>query len=150
MATAFRFDTVRAMPLAGLDRVSGRLEVITKGGKAMKGRLDPNAMAHVRAYLRLRPETDSPQLFVTEMGKGLSYWGGRMIWRRIQRRSGVKRLGSHLVRHTFAQTMARKGAPIADIQDVLGHTSGKMARHYAGEARKTAAAELMAKYSLAG
>jgi integrase len=64
--------------------------------------------------------------------------------------SGVKRLGSHLVRHTFAQTMGRKGAPIADIQDVLGHTSDKRARHYAGEARKVAAAELMAKYSLAG
>jgi site-specific recombinase XerD len=79
MATALRFDTVRSLPLAALDRVSGRLEVTTKGGKEMKGRLDPNAMAHVRAYLRLRPETDSPQLFVTEMGKGLSYWGGRMI-----------------------------------------------------------------------
>jgi hypothetical protein len=59
-------------------------------------------------------------LFVTATGKGLSYWGGRMLWRRVQRRSGVKRLGSHLVRHTFAQTIARKGAPIADIQDVLG------------------------------
>jgi len=150
MATAFRFDTVRSLPLAALDRVSGRLEVITKGGKEMKGRLDPNAMAHLRAYLRLRPETNDPQLFVTDTGKGLSYWGGRMIWRRIQRRSGVKRLGSHLVRHTFAQTMARKGAPMADIRDVLGHTSDKMARHYAGEARKAAAAELMAKYSLAG
>jgi integrase len=51
------------------------------------------------------------------------------------------------VRHTFAQTMARKGAPIADTQDVLGHTSDKMARHFAGEARK--AAELMANYGLA-
>ena len=94
MATAFRFDTVRSLPLAALDRVSGRVEVITKGGKEMKGRLDPNAMAHLRAYLRLRPETNSPQLFVTEEGNGLSYWGGRMIWRRIQRRSGVKRLGA--------------------------------------------------------
>jgi integrase len=113
-------------------------------------RLDPNAMAHVRAYLRLRPVTNSPQLFVTEKGNGLTYWGGgRMIWRRIQRRSGVKRLGGHLVRHTFAQTMARKGAPIADIQDVLGHTSDKMARHYAGEARKAAAAEPIATHSLA-
>ena len=115
----------------------------------MKGRLDPNAMPHVRADLRLRPRTNSPQRFVTEEGSGLSDWGGRMIWRRIQRRSGVKRLGSHLVRHTFAQTMARKGAPIADIQDVLGHTSDKSARHYAGQARKAAAAELMAKDSLA-
>ena len=72
-----------------------------------------------------------------------------MIWRRIQRRSGVKRLGSHLIRHSFGQGMARAGASIADIQDVLGHESDKMARHYAGEARKFAAANLMTKYSLA-
>ncbi|HEY3059285.1 MAG TPA: tyrosine-type recombinase/integrase [Chloroflexota bacterium] len=66
----------------------------------------------------------------------------------IQKRSGVKRLGSHLV-HSYAQNMARKGAPVADIQDVLGHESDKMARHYAGEARKFATADLMAKCSLA-
>jgi hypothetical protein len=57
-------------------------------------------MAHVRACLRLGPETTSPQLFVAEEGIGLSYWGGRMIWRRIRQRSRVKRLGSHVVRRT--------------------------------------------------
>jgi hypothetical protein len=36
--------------------------------------------------------------------------------------------------------MAQQGAAIADIQDVLGHESDKMAGHYAGEARKFAAA----------
>jgi len=34
--------------------------------------------------------------------------------------------------------------------DVLGDESDKMARHYAGEARKFAAATLMTKYSRAG
>jgi integrase len=37
----------------------------------------------------------------------------------------------------------------ANIQDVLGHESDKMARHYVGPARKFATAELMTKYSLA-
>jgi integrase len=59
-----------------------------------------------------------------------------MIWRRIQKRSGVKRLGSHLIRHSSGQGMARAGALIADIQDVLDHESDKMARHYPGEGRK--------------
>lgn len=148
MATAFRFDTVRAMPLAALNRITGEVEVVTKGGKVMQGKLDPKALAHVRSYLRLRPETNSPAMF-TDTGRALSYWGGRMIWRRIQRRSGVRRLGSHLIRHSFGQGMARAGAAIADIQDVLGHESDKMARYYAGEARKFAAANLMSKYSLA-
>ena len=46
--------------------------------------------------------------------------------------------------------MARAGVSIADIQDVVGHESDKMARHYAGEARKFAATNLMTTYSLAG
>ena len=150
MATAFRFDTVRAMPLAALNRINGEVEVVTKGGKVMQGKIDAKALGYVRSYLRLRPETGSTALFVTDTGRPLSYWGGRMIWRRIQRRSGVKRLGSHLIRHSYGQGMARDGASIADIQDVLGHESDKMARHYAGEARKFAAANLMTKYSLAG
>ena len=46
--------------------------------------------------------------------------------------------------------MTRAGSSGRDIQDVLGHVSDKMARHYAGEARKFAAASLMTEYSLAG
>jgi site-specific recombinase XerD len=57
-----------------------------------------------------------------------------MMWRRIQKRSGVKRLGSHLIRHSFGRGMARAGASIADIQDVRGYESDKMVGHDAGEA----------------
>jgi hypothetical protein len=45
--------------------------------------------------------------------------------------------------------MAEQGAPVADIQDVLGHESDRMARHYAGEARTRQAAEIMSRHSLA-
>ena len=103
----------------------------------------------MRAYLNIRPDTDSDALCVIDAGKSISYDGGRMIWCRMQKRSGVKRLWSHLVRHSYAQNVARKGAPIADIQDVLDRDSDKMARHYAGEARKFEAAEQRSKYRLA-
>jgi hypothetical protein len=33
-----------------------------------------------------------------------------MIWRRIQKRSGVKRLDSHLIRRSYGQGMAHAGA----------------------------------------
>ncbi len=148
MATAFRYDTVMSLPLASLERLSGRLTVTTKGSKVMDGKVDPKALVHVRNYLRLRPQTKSPAMFVKDNGDELTYDGARNIWRRIQKRSGVKRLGSHLVRHTFARRMALAGAPIGDIQDVLGHESDKMARHYAGADRKYASADIMAKYSL--
>jgi integrase/recombinase XerD len=151
MATAFRYDTVLKIPLASIDRLSGRVTVTTKGrdgGHIMQGRIDPKALAHVRTYIRMRPETTCLALFVQDDGSELTYQGARNIWRRIQKRSGVKRLGSHLIRHTYAQRMALAGAPIADIADVLGHSSDKMARHYAGAATKYAAADKMAQYSL--
>ena len=116
----------------------------------MQGKVDAKGMAYVRAHLGLHPQTDSPALFVTDVGKALTYWDGRQIWRCIQQRSGVRRLGSHLIRHTDGKNMAHQGAAISDIEDVLGHESDKMTRHFAGEARKLAAANLMTKYSLAG
>src|SRR5207302_2500527 len=112
LATAFRFDTVRSMPKSALNRLTGEITIdppggqgTSKGSKVLYGKLDPKSLVHVRAYLRLRPECDTDQLFVTAAGRPLSYWGGRMIWRRIQRRSGHRRLGSHLIRHSFAQNM---------------------------------------------
>src|SRR5262249_44871946 len=113
------------MPLAALDRISGKVTVETKGGKLHHGKLDPKALAHVRRYLRIRPETECSDLFTSGEGAALSYWGGRGIWRRFQKHSGVKRLGSHLIRHIYAQHMAQQGAPVADIQDVLGHESDR-------------------------
>ena len=45
--------------------------------------------------------------------------------------------------------MTRAGSSGRDIQDVLGQESDKMARHYAGDARRKQAATIMEKYSLA-
>jgi hypothetical protein len=50
-------------------------------------------------------------------GSGVSPWP-----------SGRQTLGSYLVRHSFGPGMARAGASIADIQDVLGHELDKMAQ----------------------
>jgi hypothetical protein len=58
------------MPLAALSRVTGEVEVVTKGGNEMQGKIDPRALGHVTSYLRLRPDTHRSALFVTETGQG--------------------------------------------------------------------------------
>ena len=65
-------------------------EVVTKGGKVMQGKIDPKGAWSRPQQPALAPRDDSPALLVTEAGKAISYWGARMIWRRIQKRSGVK------------------------------------------------------------
>jgi hypothetical protein len=46
----------------------------------MQGNIDPKALGHVRRYVRLGLVTDSPVLLVTETGKAITYWGGRITW----------------------------------------------------------------------
>ena len=57
----------------------------------------------------------------------------------IQQRSGVKRLGGPLIRHTYGHNMAHQGASISEIQTSWGHESDKMARHHPKSDRSTSA-----------
>jgi hypothetical protein len=54
------FDTVRAVPLAALNRITGEVEVVTKSGKVMHGTIDLTALGHVRSYLRLPRQPPAP------------------------------------------------------------------------------------------
>ena len=52
--------------------------------------MNATAKRAIREWLRVPPETDSPQLFVQENGTALSKDGVRSVWRRVARKSGVQ------------------------------------------------------------
>jgi len=54
----------------------------------------------------------------------------KLLFRRIEERSGVDRLHAHLRRHTFAITCLLNGGDIFSLQAILGHTTLEMVRHY--------------------
>lgn len=47
------------------------------------------------------------------------------------RRSGVRVVGWHILRHTFASQLVTKGVPIYSVMKLLGHSSIKMTERYA-------------------
>ena len=97
--------------------------------------------------LLVRPTgSGGDRLWLTDEGEPLTYWGAQAIFRRAKRKSGVARLHAHLLRHTFAQGALKKGAPRAEVQDMLGHRTDAMTRRYTGTAREQAAARNMARY----
>jgi len=147
MATGLRFKEVLELPLARLDRISGGITVVAKGGKQRPARISPRAMKYVREYLRIRPRTDSDRLWLTDRGQPLTYNAGQTIFRRLKKRSGVTRLHSHLLRHGFAQAALVKGANPGMVQEMLGHSTPTMTRRYLGWAKQEEAARQMPEFS---
>ena len=147
LATGLRFFEVLSLPLDALDRASGDLVVVGKGGRIRQARLSPRALKLVREYLRERPRSESERPWLTERRGPISYQGGMSIMRRLRRRCGVNRLHWHLFRHGFAQAALVKGAHPGMVQEMLGHTTGTMTRKYLGWAKPEEAARQMPQFS---
>jgi site-specific recombinase XerD len=147
MATGLRFREILELTVSSIDRIRGDITVIAKGGKTRPARLSPRALKYVREYLRVRPRSDSDRLWLTAEGTPLTYNGAQEMFRKLKRRSGIKRLRSHLLRHTFAQTALRKGAHPGLVQEMLGHSTPTMTRRYLGWAKQEEAARQMPDFS---
>ena len=48
-------------------------------------------------------------------------------WTSYCRRIGIRACGLHTLRHTFASSLARRGATLKDIQDLIGDSTGNVA-----------------------
>lgn len=61
----------------------------------------------------------------------LAYWTITHRLHQACARAGIKRIGWHVFRHTFASHLASRGAPLAAIKDLLGHSTVNMTMRYA-------------------
>jgi integrase len=52
------------------------------------------------------------------------------LWRAC-RKAGLRQIGWHVLRHTFASHLAMRGAPLKAIQELLGHATIEMTMRYA-------------------
>jgi site-specific recombinase XerD len=131
-----RAGEVGALTLEDLDWGHGEVLVHAKRQRIQRLPLPKDAGAALAQYLRYaRPHCQSRTVFIGQQApwRGISPSGIGQIVRRALKRAGLKpeRTGAHLLRHSLATNMLRKGASLREIGQLLGHDHPTTTQIYA-------------------
>jgi integrase len=137
LRTGLRFGELRGLRWQDVDLVAGRLMVrqsIVKGrvgspksGKPREVPLGEEVRAALKAHRHLR----GPLVFCNLDGGVLTVGEPRWALERACKRAGLRFIGWHVLRHTFASHLAMRGAPLKAVQELLGHATIQMTMRYA-------------------
>ncbi|HEY2943598.1 MAG TPA: site-specific integrase [Vicinamibacteria bacterium] len=119
-----RAGDVAALELDDLDWRAGEMVVRGKGKRESRLPLPDDVGKATAAYLRRRrPPALTRKVFLRSRAPydGLSPGGVISATRSVLRRAGITAGGAHLLRHTAATQMLRKGASLSEIAHVLRH-----------------------------
>ena len=132
--TGLRIGELINLRMEDVHMDEGFLKVIGKGKKERIVPIGSNAQRALQRYLfryRSKPiyqEIDN--VFLSAYGKPLTENSIKLIFVRLAKRSGVYRLHAHLCRHTFATRFLINGGDVFILQQILGHSTLEMVRHY--------------------
>ena len=112
----------------------GFLKVIGKGKKERIVPIGNNAQKALQRYVfryRARPaHAGSKNVFLSVHGTPLTENSIKLTFARLAKKSGVQRLHAHLCRHTFATRFLINGGDVFALQQILGHSTLEIVRHY--------------------
>jgi site-specific recombinase XerD len=133
---AFALDTgVRIAEMIGLkaddlDMDGFRAKVWGKGAKERYVFFGNRTQRFLMRYANLYRQPDCPAFFQSLEGVALTPESAqRIIWH-ARKNAGIPRIHWHLLRHTFATQYIINGGNVFELQELLGHTSLEMVRHY--------------------
>ncbi|HTL51866.1 MAG TPA: tyrosine recombinase XerC [Planctomycetota bacterium] len=100
----------------------GTVTVTGKGDRERRVPIGAAAHARLRAYLRLRPKTSTPELFVQADGRALGDRAVRRLIKKYLRKEDLPSEASpHALRHSFATHLLEAGIDLRSLQELLGH-----------------------------
>ena len=132
--TGIRCSELIGLKPKDIDMERGSMKVLGKGSRE---RMVPIGNGVQKALQRhsfhFRPEpldTEAEELFLSLDGNPLSVNAIKLLFARLAKKSGVKRLHAHLCRHTFATNYLINGGDVFSLQQILGHSTLEMVRNY--------------------
>jgi len=129
-STGLRISELLNIKINDIDK-SGRIFIKGKGKKERFVYLTNRAQKHIKKYLEVRGQSDSPHLFLPYRGKNVHQKAKKISTNYLEERIKKYReliglnipISAHGIRHAFATYLAESGASPVAIQILLGHES---------------------------
>lgn len=129
-STGMRVSEIVNMKKEEIDK-QGRIFIKGKGKKERFVYLTNRAQKHIKKYLEVRGQSDSPHLFLPYRGKNVHQKAKKVSTNYLEERVKKYReliglnipISAHGIRHAFATYLAESGASPVAIQILLGHES---------------------------
>jgi len=132
--SGLRASEIANIALEQLDLEKGFVKVMGEGSKERIAPIGEYVKMTLWAYInKVRPEPTAAgcdNLFLSTTGEPISANTIKLVFSRLAKNSGVKRLHAHLCRHTFAINYLLNGGDIFSLREILGHTTLEMVNHY--------------------
>jgi len=132
--TGIRIGELINLKIEDVHLNEGFLKVLGKGKKERIVPIGCNAQKALQQYMfRYRPKPAQSQfdmVFLSIHGHPLTENSLKLMFARLAVKSKVYRLHAHLCRHTFATRFLINGGDVFTLQQILGHSTLEMVRHY--------------------
>ena len=130
-ASGLRVSEVVSLDRTSIDFVTREATVIGKGGKERRFYLSEVCAEYLRQYLNSRCD-DNAALFVGTKSpyRRLTKEGVEYIVKDLGQKAGVSNVHPHRFRRTLATDLVRKGVPIQDVAQILGHSDLRTTQVY--------------------
>ncbi len=141
LQTGIRLSELTALTLDDLDlpperkggkAEGGSLRVTRKGGDEKLLALNSKAVEAIRAYLKVRPQSQARSVFLARSGEPLTNRAIQKMFKQVATRAGVKWSHVHNLRATHVTYHLAHGTNIVEVQKNTGHRNLKTLQKYAG------------------
>jgi site-specific recombinase XerD len=122
-STGVRVSELTALNRQDIDFYGKTVIVYGKGSKERETYLTATSCLHLKAYLDSRADGNEA-LFVSAKSphERITVAGVEKILKKLGEAAGVEKVHPHRFRRTMATNVLRKGMPLEEVKELLGHT----------------------------